>query len=152
MGSYGVFQDIPSGNTETVYGTLQIAPPAAVSNVNSTLVAGTLLEPYQAIAANSTGTQASGTPITSGVRIVTVSSGGSAYSVTLPPSVPGMRVTVVTTTATNTVAVFPNAGGTGSETINALSANGGITMAAKTRADFVCVVAGQWYTVPLLPS
>lgn len=102
------------------------------------------------IAANATGTQASGTPITSMINLV--SSGGAAQSVTLPVSKPGMAIMIACTTAVNTVAVFPNAGGTTTETINALSANAGITMAALTSATFVCAVAGQWYTVPRVPS
>lgn len=105
---------------------------------------------YANIAANATGTQASGTAITG--MINAVSSAGAAYSVTLPVSAPGMSITIVCTTATNTVAVFPNAGGTTTETINALAANAGITMAALTSATFVCTTAGQWYTVPRVPS
>jgi hypothetical protein len=105
---------------------------------------------YASIAANATGTQASGTPITALLNVV--SSAGAAFSVTLPPSAPGLEITIACSTATNTVAVFPNAGGTGSETINALAANAGITMGALTSATFVCAVAGQWYTSPRTPS
>ena len=105
---------------------------------------------YATVAANATGTQASGTAIKS--MLNAVSSGGAAFSVTLPVSAPGMMITIALTTASNTVAVFPNAGGTGTETINALAANAGITMAALTSATFVCAVAGQWYTVPRVPS
>lgn len=152
MGSYGVSKDIPQNITVTVDGVIAISPPKAYSQQNSTNAPpGQILESYAAIAANSTGTQASGTVVPP-VGIITVTSAGSAYSVTLPVSVPGTSITIVTTTATNTVAVFPNAGGTTTEVINALSANAAITMAAKTRATFVCAAAGQWYTVPLLPS
>lgn len=105
---------------------------------------------YASIAANATGTQASGTPITGLVN--SVSSAGAAQSVTLPVSTPGLAITIATITAVNTVAVFPNAGGTGTETINALAANAGITMAALSSAMFVCTVAGQWWTVPRVPS
>jgi hypothetical protein len=102
------------------------------------------------IAANSGAAQTGATPLTAKTNAVT--SAGAGYSVLLPVSEPGMEITVLTVTATNTVTVFPNAGGTTTETINALSANAGITMAARTRAIFYCVVAGQWYTLPLLPS
>ena len=105
---------------------------------------------YASIAANSTGTQASGVAVTASINLV--SSAGSAYSVTLPVSQPGLAITIACTTGTNTVAVFPNAGGTTTETINALSANAGITMSALTSATFVCAVAGQWYSVPRVPS
>jgi hypothetical protein len=102
------------------------------------------------IAANSGAAQTGATPILT--RVVIATSAGSAYSVLLPVSAPGLTITVLTSTATNTVAVFPNAGGTTTETINALSANAGITMAARTSATFYCVVAGQWYTNPRVPS
>lgn len=101
------------------------------------------------IAANTTVTQAAGTAITSAVAHVTSTAAGA---VTLPVSAPGMEVTVVLATAANTVTVFPNAGGTGSEVINALAANAGIAMAALTSATFVCAIAGQWFTVPRVPS
>lgn len=103
-----------------------------------------------AVAANATGTQASGTPITS--LLNTVSSGGAAYSVTLPPSAPGLEITIACITATNTVTVFPNAGGTGTETINALAANAGYAMGALTSTTFVCTASGQWYTSPRVAS
>src|SRR5580700_4629184 len=67
------------------------------------------------VAANSTGTQASGTPLPTGCPNVAVTSAGSAYSVTLPPSTPGAEIDILCTTPVNTVTVFPNAGGTGSE-------------------------------------
>lgn len=106
---------------------------------------------FATIAANATGTQASGVAITTPVVFVT--SGGSAYSVTLPVSAPGMVIDVITVSGSaHTVAVFPNAGGTTTETINALSANAGITMANLTSATFLCSAAGQWYTNPRVPS
>lgn len=104
------------------------------------------------IAANATGTQASGTLIPASSANVAVSSAGAAYSVTLPPSTPGLEIDIVCTTTTNTVIVFPSAGGTGTEKINALSANAGLTMAALSSATFMCMVAGQWWTSPRVPS
>lgn len=102
-----------------------------------------------AIAANVAGTQAAGTPITS--NIVNTTSAGGSYSVTLPASSSGLYITVNNTSA-QTLLVFPNAGGTTTEKINALSANASISMAANTSALFSCVVAGQWYTSPRVPS
>ena len=99
-----------------------------------------------AIAANVTGTQASGTPIAA--ANVTISSAGVAYSATLPKAVAGLEIDVVCVTGTNTVAVFPAVG----DAINALSANTGITMGALTSATFLCITAGQWYTSPRVPS
>ena len=101
------------------------------------------------VAANATGTQASGTPIKSLLNNVTSVAG--SYSVTLPVSVPGLEITINNISA-NSEFVFPNAGGTTTETINALSANASITMLTNTSAVFTCVVAGQWYTTPRVPS
>lgn len=101
------------------------------------------------IAANTTVTQAAGTPITAAMNHVTSTAAGA---VTLPVSAPGMEITVALATAANAVTVFPNAGGTTTETINALAANAGIAMSALTSTTFVCAVAGQWFTVPRVPS
>lgn len=120
-----------------------------VSGVNLTAT-GYLLESVATAAANVTGTQASGIALTAMNNAV--SSAGAAYSVTLPVSAPGMAITVACVTAVNTVIVFPNAAGTTTETINALSANAGITMAALTSTTFICIVAGQWWTCPRVPS
>ncbi len=101
------------------------------------------------IAANSAGTQAAGTPITT--QLVLVASAVSGYSVQLPPSSPGLVITVILTTASTTCVVYPALGA--GDQINALTAGtGGITMAATTRAQFCCGVAGRWWTLPLLPS
>ena len=104
---------------------------------------------YANLAAASGGAQGN-TPLTGIVNIV--SSAGAGYAVTLPVSAPGLAITVCNTSASNTVKVFPNAAGTTTETINALSANAAITMSAATSATFVCGVAGQWYTSPRVPS
>jgi hypothetical protein len=111
---------------------------------------GTSLQTFSAstIAANATNTQASGTPVASMLVNVTAAANGS---VTLPVSAPGLEITVHNISA-NTVNVFPNAGGTGTEKINALSANAALAMATNTSTVFTCVTAGQWYTVPRTPS
>jgi hypothetical protein len=104
---------------------------------------------YVTLAANSAGNQASGTPVTSMLNNITAA--GASYSVTLPVSVPGLELTVHNISA-QTVLVFPNAGGTGSEKINALAANASYSMATNTSTVFTCVTAGQWYTVPRVAS
>lgn len=104
---------------------------------------------YSTIAANATGTQASGTAITA--MLTNVTSTGASQSVTLPASVPGLEMTVHNISA-NTILVFPNAGGTGTEKINALSANASLSMPTNTSTVFTCNVAGQWFTVPRVPS
>jgi hypothetical protein len=107
------------------------------------------------IAANATGTQASGTLVPGSALSsgnIAVTSAGSAYSITLPPSQPGMEIDIVCITTTNTVTVFPSAAGTGTEKINALTANSGLVMGALTSATFMCMTAGQWWTSPRVPS
>ena len=103
---------------------------------------------YATIAANATGTQASGTPVTTMLNNVTA---GAAGSVTLPPSAPGLEITVHNISAF-TVTVFPNAGGTGTEKINAGAANAGQAMPTNTSTVYTCTVAGQWFSVPRTPS
>jgi len=100
------------------------------------------------IAGNATVTQAAGTPVTTSLTNVTAA---AAAAVTLPVSVAGLEITIHNISANN-VSVFPNAGGTTTETINALSANAAIVMATNTSTTFTCTVAGQWYTVPRVPS
>jgi hypothetical protein len=103
---------------------------------------------YSTIAANATVTQAAGTPLTT--MLVNITS-AAAGAVTLPASQPGLELTVHNISANN-VTVFPNAGGTTTEKINALGSNAGIVMATNTSTVFTSVAAGQWYTVPRVPS
>lgn len=100
------------------------------------------------VAANTTVTQAAGTAIVSALNNITSTAAGA---VTLPPSTPGLEI-VIHNISAFTVTVFPNAGGTGTEQINALGANAGYAMATNTSTTFTCVVAGQWYTVPRVAS
>lgn len=112
---------------------------------------GTSLQTFSnaVIAANATGTQASGTAVTA--MLVNITAAGANYSVTLPVSAPGLEITVHNI-STQTVKVFPNAGGTGTEAINALGANTAMSMSTATSTVFTCQTAGQWYTVPRTPS
>jgi hypothetical protein len=104
---------------------------------------------YATIAANVGGTQGTGTAVKSAINNVTAA--GASYSITLPVSVPGVVITI-NNISTQTLLVFPNAGGTTTEAINGLGANNSISMSTVTSAQFVCVVAGQWYTLPRVPS
>ena len=102
------------------------------------------------ITANAGGVQANATLLTGGMnRVPNV--GGAGYSVALPASAPGMNILVTNAHASNSLNVFPNAGGTTTETINALSANAAFALGAGKSATFVCYTAGQWHTVPLVP-
>jgi hypothetical protein len=104
---------------------------------------------YATIAANVGGTQGTGTAVN---RMLTnVTAAGASYSITLPVSAPGMEL-VIHNISTQTVLVFPNAGGTTTEAINALGANNSISMLTATSTTFTCTVLGQWYTTPRVPS
>lgn len=82
-------------------------------------------------------------------RIATV--GSAADSVVLPPSSPGMDITVTNAAAANSLNIFPSAGGTGTEAINALGANAAFALTAGKSVQFICYTAGLWHTLPLVP-
>lgn len=103
---------------------------------------------YATIAANTGNTQVAGTPVTAMLTNVTAT---AAASVTLPASVPGLEMTVHNISAF-TVNVFPNAGGTGTEKINAGAANAALALPTNTSTVFTCNTAGQWFSVPRTPS
>ena len=103
---------------------------------------------YKTVAGNVTLTQAAGTAITTLLNNVT---GAAATAVTLPPSAPGLEITVHNISGF-TVSVFPNAGGTGTETINGLAANAAQAMPTNTSTVYTCAIAGQWYSIPRTPS
>jgi hypothetical protein len=100
------------------------------------------------VAGNTTITQAAGTAIGAELNEIT---GGAATAVTLPASIPGMIITIHNVSAFN-VSVFPNAGGTTTEKINALGNNAAYVMATNTSTQFTCTIAGQWRTVPRVAS
>jgi hypothetical protein len=104
---------------------------------------------YSTIAANVGGTQGTGTPVTT--MLTNITAAGASYSVTLPASAPGLEMTVHNI-STQTVLVFPNAGGTTTEKINAGASNASLSMLTNTSTVFTCTVAGQWYSVPRTPS
>lgn len=98
-----------------------------------------------AMTASATQTQAAGTPITTVIsRFTTVASNNNAC--TLPVSAPGMELTIINAHASNAIQIFPNAGGTTTEQINALGANAAFSLAATKVVTIVCTVAGQWHT------
>lgn len=105
------------------------------------------------IAANSTNSQAAGTLLTGAVNIVTT--GGTAYSVTLPgptlsPGAPGTWLTVINNTTTS-LSIYPDSGAQ----INGGGANTVLTLAAVATgrsAQFFRVNATNWYTVPAVAS
>ena len=92
------------------------------------------------LSANAAGTQLAGTPITtmlSGFGTV----GGAGYSATLPPSAPGLVLTIINETATS-MNVFPAAG----EKINSGAANAAVAVTNAAPTIFYCLTAGNWWT------
>jgi hypothetical protein len=78
-----------------------------------------------------------------------VTGADATKGVILPTATPGMTVEVKNSDAANAILkVYPATGGT----INALSANAAISLAAKVPAIFRALSATAWYTIPLLPS
>lgn len=107
------------------------------------------------VAAAVAGTQAGGVPIVGPLIRVTSNSAGS---VTLPPAIRGMEVTVVCDTpgAASTALVFPasqaQGGISGGDTINSLAANASFTLNSSVNTTpgvptiFICFTNGFWRT------
>lgn len=96
-------------------------------------------------AAGSTQTDAAALNV--GFNFVTAADG--TKGAVLPAGAVGRIVYVKNSDAANAVLkIYPPTSGT----INALAANGAISMALKTSAVFICLDGTAWYTIPLLPS
>lgn len=103
-----------------------------------------------AVTAHSGGTQAAGLLITTKYTgIATVAASGD--SLVLPPSTVGSVYTVTNYATTNPANIFPSAAGTTTEKINLLSANAAFSLVVTKSCQFICYVAGQWWTLPLAP-
>lgn len=101
------------------------------------------------ITARAGGGQALGTLLTAQQnRVPTVVT--AADSVKLVVSQKGIQQ-MVTNASANSLNVFPNDGGTGTEAINALGANAAFALGAGKTVTFVCYTAGIWHTIPLVP-
>lgn len=91
--------------------------------------------------------QGTAAALSPGINLVT--GADATVGVILPTAKPGMEVVIKNIDAANAVLkVYPASGGT----INALSPDGAISLAAKVSAHFIATSATQWYTIPLLPS
>ena len=89
--------------------------------------------------------QATGTAVVAMVnRFTTVTADNDAA--TLPASANGLSITIINAGA-HILKVYPNAGGTTTETINALSANAAYSISAAGVVTFICCTAGQWHTI-----
>lgn len=94
------------------------------------------------IAANATGTQASATVLTAQTNRVTTAANAVVpfASVLLPPSAPGLEVTVVNVGA-NPIQVF----GAGADTINGVASATGVLQMQNSVDTYWSPVAGVWY-------
>jgi len=91
--------------------------------------------------------QSDAAAIAAGFTLVTAANG--TKGVKLPAAAAGSICIVKNIDAANAVLkVYPNT----DDAINAIAANGALSMAAKTSAIFVAYDATTWYTIPLLPS
>ena len=112
---------------------------------NNLTVTGNYIHSINAtVAAAGNAVQATATPLTKDVNILTTVTAGSATGVALPAGTAGMIIFVYNTTAT-AANVYPVNGGTAS--INALGNNAAFSLAATTGARFVCASATKWYTI-----
>jgi hypothetical protein len=94
------------------------------------------------LTAHAGGGQGSATQITAmNARVTTVAT--AADSVALPPSANGLIIYVTNAAAANSMNVFPQSG----ESINALSANTALAVAAGKTCAFVCYSKGLWHSL-----
>lgn len=78
---------------------------------------------------------------------VVVTGADGTKGVILPASVAGATY-YLKNNAAAILKVYP----AGTDTINAIAASTAISMASLTSAVFICIAAGAWFTIPLLPS
>ena len=95
------------------------------------------------VAAAGNAVQATATPLTKDVNIVTTATAGVSTGVALPAGTPGMVIFVTNQTAV-AINVYPISGGSAS--INALATNVAFSLSATTGARFACGSSTKWYT------
>lgn len=86
--------------------------------------------------------------LTAGFNWVTAADGTVGCKLPATPAAGTMVFIKNDDTANAILKVYPDA----AATINAISTNGPISMAAKTSALFWAATTTQWFTIPLLPS
>ena len=128
-------QAVSGDGTLSDAGVLAITSFAAMPTVPSATVAATGSD------------QAGAALIATGFTLVTAADGTTG--VKLPAAAAGKICWVKNRDTENQILkVYPNT----DDTINALSANAALSMAAKTSAVFISCDGTAWYTIPLLPS
>lgn len=124
---------IPSGPVPSFTPTTGLQSGAALQKL-----AGLVGSSVNGLTALAAGTKAGATPITAAKARVAVSA-GAADSVLLPPGYPGLEITIYNAGASS-IQVF----GAGSDTINAVATETGVTQNNGVSAIYTCydVVAG----------
>jgi hypothetical protein len=129
--------------------TLTSPTITAGTATNTTVVDPTLTVDFQSLAAAGNAIGNAGAITVKSGGIVFVTAADATKGVQLPVAAEGALVVIKNSDAANAVLkVYPQV----NSTINALSANTAISMAANTAASFYGVSATAWVTVPLLPS
>ena len=95
------------------------------------------------VAAAGNAVQASATPLTKDVNIITTATAGVSTGIALPAGTPGMVIFVTNQTAV-AINVYPVSGGSAS--INGLATNAAFSLSATTGARFACASSTKWYT------
>lgn len=86
---------------------------------------------------------------TAAPAIIFATGGNNAVGIQLPVAIAGSKYTIKNDQAANGIMkVYPQV----NSTINGLSANTSISMAANTCCDFLAINTTGWVTLPLLPS
>jgi hypothetical protein len=96
------------------------------------------------VAAAGNAVQATATPLTKDINIITTATVSVATGVALPAGTPGMIIFVYNQTAV-AINVYPVNGGTAS--IDALGNNTAYSMASLVGTRFVCASATKWYRI-----
>lgn len=156
--------DVPSTHspqnmvTVPAVGTTLVTTTNTQTLTNKTLTAPTINTPtvanatlgvfYQTLAGTGT-TIADAAAINSTVGAVLATGGNNSVGVLLPVASAGRLIFLKNADADNGILkVYAQV----NSTINAISANSAISMAAKTSAVFMGTSATNWVTIPLLPS
>lgn len=131
---------ITVSSTATLSGNTSVGGTLAVTG--ATTLTGTLKVAANNTPVAATGTDQAGAAAVGAQDIVTISSDGAAKGVKLRAGVAGQRITIINTTAT-ACKLYPATGGT----IDGLSANAAVTIAASKRYVLVCTAADTWFSI-----
>jgi hypothetical protein len=138
---------VDTSSTQTLTGKTLTSPTLTTPTVTTPTISG-LIGTYQAVTA--VGSAISDAAAINSTTVTTLVTGGNnAVGCQLPVASAGKLLFLKNADASNGILkVYPQV----NSTINALSANTSLDMAAKTSAVFFGTSATNWVTIPLLPS